>query len=132
VGNSSASVPERTTAEALADHRGPWEDGPAAIAPAILRNTLGCNVCTSPHRVDIEQWIGEQVPYLTICARLRERGQTLYPRSLTAHRQHAKQPLILVKIRAAEDLVLEALSELGHREDAWRYLEALNALHAIR
>jgi hypothetical protein len=91
-----------------------------------------CNVCASPHRVDIEQWMGEAVPYLVICARLAERGATLYPRSLTAHRKHAERPLIFAKIRAAETLVLEAVTELNDRREAWKYLEALNSLHAIR
>jgi hypothetical protein len=91
-----------------------------------------CAVCGSPHRVDIERWMGEQVPYRTICARVGERGNTLYPHSLTAHRKHAERPLVLSRIRAAEDLVLEALGELGPREDPWKYLEALNSLHAIR
>jgi hypothetical protein len=91
-----------------------------------------CAVCASPHRAEIESMMQERVPYLTVCARLAERGQTLYPRSLTAHRKHAERPLLLAKIREAERLVLEAVTELGDRREAWKYLEALNSLHAIR
>jgi hypothetical protein len=91
-----------------------------------------CRVCTSPHRADVERWILGAVPYRTITTRLAERGETLYPRSLSAHRKHTEELRTLVNIKAAERLVREAVTELEDRQEAWRYLEALNLLHSLR